>query len=319
MGEVTQLKVPPHSIEAEQSLLGGLMLDEQAWFKVADKVAAEDFYRPGHRIVFDAMTELANANQPLDVITLSETLANRALLEKAGGNGYLAELVDGTLGASNVGAYAEIVQERATLRRLIGAANEIADAAFAPEGRNSAEVLDHAEQLIFEIGEGEVKDTVPKRIHVLTDTVAEKLDALKAGHAITGVPSGFDDLDRRTAGFQASDLVIVAARPSMGKTALLVNMAEHAVMAAEGDGDAVLIFSMEQPSDQLVHAPALLPRAHRPDADAHRPAAGRRLGPLQQRPAPRSRTSRSTSTTPRRSRRTICGRAPGAWRGRRAA
>ena len=248
----TQLKVPPHSIEAEQSLLGGLMLDEQAWFKVADKVAAEDFYRPGHRIVFDAMTELANANQPLDVITLSETLANRALLEKAGGNGYLAELVDGTLGASNVGAYAEIVQERATLRRLIGAANEIADAAFAPEGRNSAEVLDHAEQLIFEIGEGEVKDTVPKRIHVLTDAVAEKLDALKAGHAITGVASGFDDLDRRTAGFQASDLIIVAARPSMGKTAMLVNMAEHAVMADEGDGDAVLIFSMEQPSDQLV-------------------------------------------------------------------
>ena len=248
----TQLKVPPHSIEAEQSLLGGLMLDENAWFKVADKVAAEDFYRPGHRIVFDAMTALANANQPLDVITLSESLANRALLEKAGGNGYLAELVDSTPSASNVGAYAEIVQERATLRRLIGAANEIADAAFAPEGRNSADVLDHAEQLIFEIGEGEIKESAPRRIHVLADAVAEKLDALKAGQAITGVASGFDDLDRKTAGFQAADLVIVAARPSMGKTALVVNMAEHAVMSGDGDGGAVLVFSMEQPADQLV-------------------------------------------------------------------
>ena len=248
----TQLKVPPHSIEAEQSLLGGLMLDENAWFKVADKVAAEDFYRPGHRIVFDAMTALANANQPLDVITLSESLANRALLEKAGGNGYLAELVDSTPSASNVGAYAEIVQERATLRRLIGAANEIADAAFMPEGRNSADVLDHAEQLIFEIGEGEIKESAPRRIHVLADAVAEKLDALKAGQAITGVASGFDDLDRKTAGFQAADLVIVAARPSMGKTALVVNMAEHAVMGGDGDGGAVLVFSMEQPADQLV-------------------------------------------------------------------
>ena len=221
-------------------------------------MAATDFYRPAHRIIFDVMAELSNANQPLDVVTLSEALTSRALLDKAGGYAYLAELVEGTPGASNVAAYAEIVKERATLRHLIGAANEIADMAFLPEGRSSGDVLDQAEQRIFEIAEGEVKDTMPRRIHHLTDALADRLDTLtKSGKAITGVPSGFDDLDRLTAGFQDSDLVIVAARPSMGKTALIVNMAEHAVMKnhnddASDDGGAVLIFSMEQPADQLV-------------------------------------------------------------------
>ena len=253
-----RLKVPPHSIEAEQSFLGGLMLDDNAWLKAADKVAAADFYRPAHRIIFDVMAELSNANQPLDVVTLSEALSSRALLDKAGGIAYLAELSESTPGASNVAAYAEIVKERATLRRLIGAANEIADMAFLPEGRSSGDVLDHAEQRIFEIGESEVKDAMPRRIHHLTDALADRLDMLaKSGKSITGVASGFDDLDRRTAGFQDSDLVIVAARPSMGKTAMMVNMAEHAVLKNRNDdgsdsGDAVLIFSMEQPADQLV-------------------------------------------------------------------
>ena len=253
-----RLKVPPHSIEAEQSFLGGLMLDDNAWLKAADKVAATDFYRPAHRIIFDVMFDLSNANQPLDVVTLSEALSSRALLDKAGGNAYLAELVESTPGASNVAAYADIVKERATLRHLIGAANEIADMAFLPEGRRSGDVLDHAEQRIFEIGEDEVKDAMPRRIHYLTDALADRLDTLaKSGKTITGVPSGFDDLDRMTAGFQDSDLVIVAARPSMGKTALMVNMAEHAVMKNHNDdgtdgSDAVLIFSLEQPADQLV-------------------------------------------------------------------
>ena len=235
------------------------MLDDNAWLKAADKVAAADFYRPAHRIIFDVMAELSNANQPLDVVTLSEALSSRALLDKAGGIAYLAELSESTPGASNVAAYAEIVKERATLRRLISAANEIADMAFLPEGRSSGDVLDHAEQRIFEIGESEVKDAMPRRIHYLTDALADRLDMLaKSGKSITGrVASGFDDLDRRTAGFQDSDLVIVAARPSMGKTAMMVNMAEHAVLKNRNDdgsdsGDAVLIFSMEQPADQLV-------------------------------------------------------------------
>lgn len=247
------MKVPPHSIEAEQSFLGGLMLDQYAWLKAADKVAAADFYRPSHRVIFEAMAELGNANQPLDAVTLSEALSSRSLLEKAGGNAYLAELAENTPGASNVGAYATIIKERSTLRRLIGAANEIADTAFLPEGRSSAEVLDHAEQLVFEIGESQLKETMPQRIDWLADAVADQLDFLaKSGNSITGVASGFDDLDRKTAGFQASDLVIVAARPSMGKTALMVNMAEHAVMSAKADEGAVLLFSMEQPAYQLV-------------------------------------------------------------------
>ena len=250
-----RLKVPPHSVEAEQSFLGGLMLDNNAWLKITDKVAAADFYRPSHKVIFTVMADLANANQPLDVVTLSEALSSRSLLDKAGGTGYLVELVESTPGASNVAAYADIVKERATLRRLIGAGNEIVDTAFQPEGRTSAEVLDQAEQLVFEIGEGRISDTMPQRVGDVTEAVAHRLDFLaKSGHSITGVASGFEDLDRKTAGFQSSDLVIVAARPSMGKTALLVNMAEHAIMSEVKDDHegAVLIFSMEQPADQLV-------------------------------------------------------------------
>ena len=251
-----KLKVPPHSLEAEQSFLGGLMLDPNAWLKVADRVYAEDFYRPSHRIVFEVMASLADANQAIDVVTLSEALSARALLEKAGGNGYLAELLESTPGASNIAAYADIIREHAALRRLITAAGEISELAFAPEGRSSAEVLDHAEQLVFDIAEGRIREQMPQRVGGLADAVAQRLDILaKSGNPITGVASGFDDLDRRTAGFQAGDLVIIAARPSMGKTALMVNIAEHAVMDKAGEPaetGAVLIFSMEQPGDQLV-------------------------------------------------------------------
>ena len=268
--EPVRLKIPPHSVEAEQSLLGGLMLDEDAWLRVADRVEAADFYRPAHRVIFEVMAELADRNEALDVITVSEALSARALLERAGGNAYLAELVDGSAGAANARAYAGIVQEQATLRRLIGVAGEISEAAFLPESRTAADVVDYAEQRVFEISEGRLRESAPRHVGHLADTVAETLDRLaRYGSAVTGVPSGFNDLDAITAGFQKSDLVIVAARPSMGKTALMVNMAEHAVMASpgaeelEGDGDPaggaagggrlpVLIFSMEQPADQLV-------------------------------------------------------------------
>lgn len=254
--EPIRLKVPPHSVEVEQSFLGGLMLDEYAWLKAADKLSAEDFYRPSHRILFGVMAELANDNQPLDAVTISEALSSRALLEKTGGRGYLAELTEATPGATNIVAYAAILKEHATLRRLISAANDISDMAFAPEGRSSGDVLDQAEQRVFEIGQDEIKDSVPQRIGHLTDKVVDKLEFLgKSGSAITGVATGFIELDHKTAGFQEADLIIVAARPSMGKTALLVNMAENAVMetrSSEHDGQAVLIFSMEQPADQLV-------------------------------------------------------------------
>ena len=253
-----QIKVPPHSLDAEQSFLGGLMIDAGAWLKVADRVRAEDFYRPSHRIAFEVMASLADANQPIDAVTLSEALSARSLLEKAGGNAYLAELLEGTPGAANIAAYADIIREHAALRRLITAAGEISDMAFAPEGRSSAEVLDQAEQLVFDIAEGRIREQMPQRVGGLADAVAQRLDFLsKTGNPITGVASGFNDLDRRTAGFQVGDLVIIAARPSMGKTALMVNMAEHAVMSGDGAappdaGGAVLIFSMEQPADQLV-------------------------------------------------------------------
>ena len=246
------LRVPPNSMEAEQSLLGGLLLDEDAWLRVVGRVDAADFYRPGHRVIFEVMAELADRNEALDVVTVSEGLSARALLEKAGGNGYLAELQEGAAGAANVRAYAGIVHELAILRRLIGASHEISEAAFVPEGRSSAEVLDYAEQRIFEIGEGRLKESAPQHIDPLADAVAETVDRLaKEGRTVTGIPSGFADLDAVTAGFHRSGLVIVAARPSMGKTALMMNFAEHAALRTSSGG-AVLIFSMEQPADELV-------------------------------------------------------------------
>ncbi|MCY3623355.1 MAG: replicative DNA helicase [Gammaproteobacteria bacterium] len=247
-----RLKVPPHSNEAEQSLLGGLMLDEHAWDKVADKLGPADFYLPQHRIIFEVMADLANTNKPLDIVTLSGALSTRAILDRVGGNPYLTELVDATLGTSNLETYAEIVKERSTLRQLIHAANEITDIAFLPEGRSSAEVLDAAEQRVFEIGEDRLNESGPRIVAPLVDEAFEKIDALsKSRNPITGLATGFNDLDGKTAGFQDSDLVIIAARPAMGKTALMVNIAEHAVVADQTEG-AVLIFSMEQPADQLV-------------------------------------------------------------------
>ena len=248
-----RLKVPPHSNEAEQSLLGGLMLDEHAWDKVSDKLDPADFYLPQHKIVFEAMTELANTNKPLDIVTLSGALTTRGILDRVGGNAYLTELVDATLGTSNLETYAEIVKERSTLRQLIRAANDITDIAFLPEGRSSAEVLDEAEQRVFEIGEDRLNESGPQLVDRLVDEAFERIDALsKSRNPITGLATGFTDLDGKTAGFQNSDLIIIAARPSMGKTALMVNIAEHAVISDADDSGAVLIFSMEQPADQLV-------------------------------------------------------------------
>ena len=248
-----RLKTPPHSNEAEQSLLGGLMLDEQAWDRIADKVTAADFYFPQHRIIFEVMSTLANDNKPLDVVTVSGAMSSRGILDRAGGNAYLAELVDRTVGTSNIVSYAEIVKDRSTLRQLIRVANEISDSAFLPEGRASTDVLDVAEQMVFEIGEDRIKESGPRLVGPLVDAAYDKIDSL-AGmkNPVTGLATGFADLDRKTAGLQKSDLIIIAARPSMGKTALMVNMAEHVVMDGEGDSGAVLIFSMEQPADQLV-------------------------------------------------------------------
>ena len=246
---VTALKVPPHSLEAEQSVLGGLMLDDQAWFDLIEIVAATDFYRAQHQIIFDAMNELALDDAPLDAITVSERLSSKGLLDKAGGISYLAELADSTPGASNVLAYGKIVRERSVLRQLIGAANQIADSAFTPDGRDTNTLLELAEQSVFQIAENQLKDSGPEKVAPLLIKAVEKVEFLHGSKgALTGLASGFTDLDRMTTGWQGSDLVIVAARPSMGKTAFAVNMVEHAVMR----GGSVLVFSMEMPSDQIV-------------------------------------------------------------------
>ncbi len=245
------LKVPPHSVEAEQSVLGGLMLRNEAWFDVADVIAPKDFYRPQHQIIYEAMTELANDNEPLDAVTVSEALSTRGLLERAGDIAYLGELAEATPGASNVLAYAKIVMERSILRQLIGAAGRIADSAFLPDGRDSADLLDAAEREVFQISEDRLKDSGPQAMKPLLESAVDRVEKLfSTKGAITGLATGFAELDEKTAGLQNSDLIIVAGRPSMGKTALAMNIVEHAVM--EGEGATTLVFSMEMPADQLV-------------------------------------------------------------------
>ena len=252
-GALRRLKVPPHSVEAEQAVLGGVMLDNNAWFNVLEVVAASDFYRPQHQIIFEAMADLAENNQPLDVVTVGTRLQSAGLLDKAGGGLYLAELAENTPGASNVVAYGRIVRERSTLRQLAGAANRIAESAFNPEGRASNDLVDAAEQEIFRISEGRLTEGGPQKVVPLLAAAVEKIEKLYATREpVTGIATGFAELDKRTAGLQQSDLIIVAGRPSMGKTAFAVNMAEHAAMDAATPG-AVLIFSMEQPADQIVN------------------------------------------------------------------
>jgi replicative DNA helicase len=251
LSATAQLKVPPHSVEAEQSVLGGLMLNNDAWLNVADLLTSRDFYRAQHQIIFEAMADLANANEPLDAITLSEALNSRGLLDKAGGISFLAEIAEMTPGASNVLAYAHIVRERSTLRQLISVANRIAESAFQPQGRLSSELLDQAESEVFRIHEGRLREGGPEPVVPLLTRAVERIEALYSSrNPITGLPTGFDDLDKKTAGLQPSDLIIVAGRPSMGKTAFAMNIVEHALMT-DAPG-AVLVFTMEMPSEQLI-------------------------------------------------------------------
>ena len=245
-------KVPPHSVEAEQSVLGGLMLDNRVWEDIADRLEPTDFYRPGHRVIFEVMRSLATDLQPLDVVTVSEALRDRGLLEKTGGVAYLAELAESTPAASNVGAYAGIVRERATLRQLLGAANEIAEAVFEPAGRTGPALLELAERAVFGIGEKQLRDGGPQPIDALLGPAAERIEkAAAAGGGLTGLATGFEDLDALTAGLQRSDLVVVAGRPSMGKTALAVNIAEHVLLSQVDDTSPIVVFSLEQPAEQL--------------------------------------------------------------------
>ena len=231
-------------------MLGGLMLNNDAWFDVAERIAGQDFYRPQHRLIFDAMALLAGENQPLDALTLSDALQSRGQLDRAGGPAYLGELAESTPGASNVPAYARIVQERSTLRQLIGAAQGMADDAYQPDGRTSEKLLDAGMQRLQDIEEGRMRGDGPQPIKPLADRALARVKELYGNkNAITGLATGFDDLDKLTAGLQPSDLIIVAGRPSMGKTSLAMNVVEHAVM---GSDTPTLVFSLEMSSDQLV-------------------------------------------------------------------
>ncbi|WP_027967735.1 replicative DNA helicase [Halomonas halocynthiae] len=248
--ETAALKIPPHSLEAEQSVLGGLMLDNQAWDDVSDRLMADDFYRYEHRLIFNVMLHLAEASNPLDVVTLSEALEGRDQLDSVGGLAYLAELARTTPSASNIRAYADIVRERATLRKLIRAANQVAESAFAPQGRNSAELVNEAERLVFQISEERPKDGGPIGMSELLTRAVNRIDELfNMKGEMTGLSTGFRDLDGMTSGLQPSDLVIIAGRPSMGKTTFAMNLVEHAVISGD---KPVMVFSMEMPAESLM-------------------------------------------------------------------
>lgn len=247
--QLDKLKITPHSIEAEQSVLGGLMLDNYSWDRVSELVKEDDFYRPSHRLIFNTMETLGRRNQPFDVLTLAESLKAINELENAGGEIYLFELAKNTPTVANISAYAEIVRERSVFRQLIGVSGEIADLAFNPEGRESKEVLDTAESKIFKIAEQRTRGQGPVGIGSLLIKAAERIDTLyHSDDIITGISTGFSDLDDLTSGLQKGDLVIVAGRPSMGKTTLAMNMAEHAAIKGK---QAVLVFSMEMPGESL--------------------------------------------------------------------
>lgn len=248
--QLERLKVPPHSVEAEQSVIGGLMLSPEEWDTVSGLVVADDFYRPQHQIVFRTMGELVEARSPIDVITVSEALAQRDELEAVGGLAYLGELASNTPSTANIRAYAEIVRERSMLRQMIAAAREIADAGFYPDGRETGELLAEAESRLARIAENRRHTEGPVPVNPLLRRAVDRIDELfQSDGNLTGVSTGFMALDEKTSGLQASDLVIVAARPSMGKTALAMNLAEHAALQQDRP---VVVFSMEMPAEAII-------------------------------------------------------------------
>lgn len=247
---IKHLKTPPHSVEAERSLLGGLMLSVEAWDFVSDVVHGGDFYLPKHQQIFSELANLADAAEPLDIVTLAGALEKKNILESAGGLNYLVELVKNTPSAANIRAYADIVQDRAKLRRIISVATNIQEMSFNPEGREASDVLDSAERLILQVGEEGPKTGGAQDADSLIKEAIDKIGELfeKKGK-ITGLTTGFTDLDEKTSGLQNSDLVIVAGRPSMGKTSFAMNLVENALFGSE---KPVLVFSMEMPAHSLM-------------------------------------------------------------------
>lgn len=249
--DTTAIKVAPFSLEAEQAVLGGLMLDDTAYDRVADRIGEEDFYRREHRLVFRAISALKDQGQHCDAVTLAEWLKQQGLAQDAGGLAFLLELVNNTPSAANIQAYADIVRDRAMLRQLLDAGAKIVDSVYNPEGRGSAELLELAEQQVYAIAEQRTRtrgDFQP-----VTRLLAEAYRLLEARYNaqtdVTGLATGFTAFDQMTSGLQPTDLIIVAARPSMGKTAFAMNIAERAALEA---GAPVAVFSMEMSAPQLV-------------------------------------------------------------------
>jgi replicative DNA helicase len=248
---IAQLRIPPHSIEAESSVLGGLLLDNGAWERVADLLNNPgDFYRYEHRLIFDAIKAMVDKSKPADVITVYESLQSQGKADEVGGIVYLNSLAQYVPSAANIRRYAEIVRERAILRKLVSASDEISTSAFNTGGKDVAKILDDAEKKIFSIGEEGSR--MKQGFQGMDSLVVELLDRVQEmsenPNDITGVPTGFVDLDRMTSGMQAGDLIILAARPSMGKTALAINIAEHVALKEQLP---VAVFSMEMGASQL--------------------------------------------------------------------
>jgi len=250
--QLDAIKLPPHSVEAEQSVLGGMLLDATAWDKVADLIGSQDFYRNEHRIIYQHIERLCDQARPVDVITVAESLESHNELEKAGGLAYLGTLANNVPSAANIRRYAEIVRERAIMRKLAEVGSDIASSAFNPSGRNADQLLDEAESKVFEIaeaGERGRQGFIP--IPPLLTQVVERIETLYGRDeqsSVTGVSTGFADLDEKTSGLQPGDLIIVAGRPSMGKTAFSINIAENVALDSN---KPVAIFSMEMGGAQL--------------------------------------------------------------------
>ena len=248
------IKTPPHSIEAETAVLGGLLKNNDAWIEVGDILSEKDFYRREHQLIFHTIVRLSVQNQPFDGITLSEELQTQDKLKEIGGHAYVAELIDGTAGATNIIAYAQIIKERSILRNLLKATNKISDQTLNPEGYTAQEILDMAEQSIFDIQTKELDQTDgPQAVSPLLVRTIDQIKAVAQNpNILNGLPTGFDELDDLTSGFRPSDLVIVAGRPAMGKTSFALNLVENALFGSMDEPGAVALFSMEMPSEQLL-------------------------------------------------------------------
>lgn len=250
--QLDSLKLPPHSIEAEQSVIGGLLLENEALDKIADILSAQDFYQHDHKTIFQHISKLIEHNRPADIVTVAESLESTAELSSIGGIAYLGALAHNTPTAANIRRYAEIVRERAVMRKLVVVGSDIADSAYNPNGRDAQQLLDEAEAKIFQIAEGGQRSSQGfQDIKELLPQVAERIDMLFSRDNqsdVTGIPTGFSDLDSMTSGFQGGDLIIVAGRPSMGKTAFSLNIAENVALDT---GLPVAVFSMEMASTQL--------------------------------------------------------------------